>query len=832
MQRLTLILALIFAGTGSLFSQEKEWFIDKPVADIRFEGLKSITKNELYGLIRPYIGQKYSDSLSWDIQSKLYALDYFELIVPEIIEGDQGPGSVILVFEVQEKPLIVDIIFSGNKKIRPGELSDTILVRDGDLLNPGLLQIDEQAIKSLYLEKGFTDASVSSEFQVNEEADQATITFNIVEGTQTKISEIRFIGNDKYVPDNVLRNLMTTKIQSFFNKGLFIETKLQEDIKTIERHYGDMGLVDIQISDVEKSIIFDEKDKMNKMIISIYLDEGEPWKYGGITFSGNNIYTDEEFDALITQIKGETFSLTSFQVDYQKIRDLYADSGYIFTTLTYKDKRDYITQTISYEVSIIERDRAYIENIIIRGNKTTKSYIIRREFPLEEGEVFSNTKIIRGTLNLHNLQYFSEITPTPYPGSQDGLMDLVIDVEEARISNIAFGLSFSGGKEFPIAGTFSWQDKNFLGRGQVIGAKTSVSPATQMVSLKFTEPRMLGNNWMGGIEFSYSHNHRSRVNQDGDLNGVPDPYTTWEEYETADSLVPSSSQMAYDSHFVSSTLSTGYTWFTRLGRLGLATGLRLSWEYVTYDTKKFTPHNSLVRDNLDSWQYSDSIFLRLSWDTRDLQFDPTKGFLLSETITFAGVLETLSSRNYIKSVTQFNWHLLLFDIPVGKKAGRFRSVFSIESAFNAIVYKPWLDPVGNIAETNGFFVDGMFIARGWPISTGEYYRYLWDNTIQFKFPIVPNILSFDIFLDAVGAWQNPSGDISALNNWSGNDWRFSLGAGLRFANPQFPIGIYLVKRFQWKDNVFTWFPDDVGKEWYEFKEAGLDLVIAFDLSIY
>ena len=143
-----------------------------------------------------------------------------------------------------------------------------------------------------------------------------------------------------------------------------------------------------------------------------------------------------------------------------------------------------------------------------------------------------------------------------------------------------------------------------------------------------------------------------------------------------------------------------------------------------------------------------------------------------------------------------------------------------------------MEPVGNIAETNGFFCGWMFIARGWPISTGEYYRYLWDNTIQLKFPIVPNILSFDIFLDAVGAWQNYSGDSSALNNWSGNDWRFSLGAGLRFANPQFPIGIYLVKRFQWKDNKFTWFPDDVGNEWYEFKDVGMDLVIAFDLDIY
>lgn len=831
MRRLVLLLLLNSIVICSLFSQEEDWYVGKPIADIRFKGLGSISENELHGLMRPYIGQKYTNTLSWEIQSKLYALDYFDLIVPEVQEGERGPSAVILIFEVQEKPLIVDVVFSGNKKIRRGELSDTILVKEGDLLNPGSLRIDEQAIMDLYLEKGFIDAAVTSEFEVDENSEEAVVTFIITEGTQTKISEIRFIGNDKYVSDNALRNLMKTKVQSLFNKGLFIETQLQEDIKAIERHYGDQGLIDVRIADVGKEIVFDKKDKFNKMIISIVIEEGEPWKFGGITFTGNKIYSSEELAAMVTQIPGETFSVSKFQIDYQRIRDIYAENGYIFTTLTYSDERDEEAQEVVYHVDIVERDRAYIENIIIRGNTKTKSYIIRREFPLEEGEVFSNTKIIKGTLNLYNLQYFETIQPTPYPGSQDGLMDLVLDVVEAENTDVAFGLSFSGG-DFPVAGNFSWKDKNFLGRGQILGAKVSISPVIQQVSMQFTEPRMLGYQWMGGIELSYAHRLRSRINQDRNSDGVPDPYMTWEDYGEGGNTTPADSQMSYESHYISSGVNTGYTWVTRLGRVGLSTGLRLTWEFVSYDSKTYNPHNSLIRDNLNNWQYSDSMFLRFIWDTRDLQFDPTKGFIFSETLTYAGILEALSNRNYIKSTTRFSWHLLLFDVPIGKKDGRFKSVFSIESVFNAIFDKPWLTSTGNIAETNGFFVDGMFIARGWPISTGEYYKYMWDNTLQFKFPLVPNILSFDIFLDAVGAWQYSTGDSSALDNWSGNDWRFSLGAGFRFANPQFPIGFYLVKRFQWKDNEFTWRPDDVGNEWYEFNEAALDFVIAFDLDIY
>lgn len=828
--RQPIILILLLAGI--ILSAAAQENIDKRIADIRFEGLSSVSENELYGLMRQYIGQIYSDKLSWDIQSKLYALDYFDLITPRIDDGASGTNTVILVFDVQEKPLVSKINFVGNAKVRRGQLLDVVLIKSGDLFNAGALSFDEQVVTELYLEKGFIDAKVSSSFELEENDNTVIITFDIEENTQTKISEIRFVGNDKYVSDNKLRNLISTKAQSLFNKGLFVETTLQEDLKAIEQYYGDQGLVDVSILDLNKEIVSDEEDKINRMLITIVIQEGEPWEYGGMSFQGNTIYRTEELEALLNQESGSTFNLSAFQRDYQKILDLYFENGYIFNSFTYTEERDEEKRILSYNVDIVERDRAHIENIIIRGNSKTKSYLIRRELPIEEGEVFSKARIAEGTLNLLNLRYFDAVEPTPYPGSQDGLMDLVIDVSEGKTTELSFGLSFSGGGDFPLSAQLNWKDRNFIGRGQIIGASLKVSPDVQQVQLSFTEPRLMGLRWSGGLYLSYAHQLRRRINQDHDLNGVPDPYDTWEEYNNAGKSVPGDSQMQYDSHSISLGLNTGYTWQTSVGRLGVSTGLNFIWSYLLYDSKISTPHNRLLRENLDTWKYSDSIFLKLSWDTRDLIFDANKGFLLSQTFTYAGILEAVSNRNYIKSVSRFNWNLLLFDVPVGKKEGRFKSVFSIESAFSAIFDKPWRTPDGDIAETNGFAIDGMFIGRGWPVTTGEYYRFLWDNTAMIKFPIVPNILSFDIFLDAIGAWLTESGEDSALNKWVSDDWRFSLGAGLRFANPQFPIGLYLVKRFQWKDNQFTWFPDDPSSTWYEFPSAGLDLVIAFDLDIY
>ena len=833
MQRIVTALLLISLLSAVAAAQDDQWYLNKPIADIRFEGLSSISENELLGLMRPYIAKPYTDVLSWEIQGKLYALDYFDIIIPDLIPVNENLEQVILVLHVEEKPEITDVLFTGNNKIRRGELLDTVLVKSGDLLNPGSLRIDEQAIVDFYLEKGFIEATAVSRYEVNDQTNKAVVYFDVVEGMQTKISEIRFVGNDIHVSDSTLRSLMQTKTQSLFNKGLFVETKLQEDIKAIEQYYGDQGFIDAEVEDIAKDIVFDKEENLNKMVITIVIKEGDSWTFGGLTFVGNSIYTKEDLDALVSQKSGETFSRTKFQMDYQRITDQYFENGYIFNTFTYEEKRDPEKRTVSYLVSITERDRAHIENIIIRGNDKTKSYVIRREIPLEEGEVFSKTKIYKGMMNLYNLQYFDAVEPNPYPGSENGLMNLVVDVSEGKTSDIGFGLSFSGGTDFPISGQISWNDRNFLGRGQTLGAEITASPDVQQVTLSFTEPRLFGKRWSGGIDFTWSRRDNATANQDKDGNGIPDPFTTWAEYDAADGDVPDDSLMEYTSNYLSSGINTGYSWITRYGRFGFSTGLRVTWQYVNYDADIYTPYNKTIRSNLDTWKYSDSISLSTSWDTRDLQYDPTKGFRLGETLTYTGILRNYSSKNFIKSVTKGSYNLMLFDIPLKEEEKTFRCVMSVSSAFNALFNKPNWTQDDDYLETDGFYIDGMFVARGWPSAESDYYKYLWDNTLQFKFPLFPNILSFDVFLDAVGAWTANRGDTHSLLDMHANDWMFSLGAGLRFANQQFPIGIYLVKRFQWTaDGTFTWFPDDPDEEYYEFNKSGIDIVIAFDMDIY
>ena len=821
--RFPLILVILTTLTFTLTAQEEpDWYQDKPILDIRFSGLDAVSETELKGIVRQYVSLKFTDAISWEIQGKLYALEYFDLILPQALPGDPNNNTVILEFQVKEKPVVKNIIFTGNNRIRKGELLDTILLTKGDMVNKASIKLDAQSIEALYVEKGYIDAKASYTIEKDEESNSASIVFDIVEGDQTTISEILFSGNDKHVSTKTLQSLMKTKPQSLFHKGVLMENQLQEDIQMIEYYYWDRGFMDAEVKDVVKDIIRDEEEGVNNLIITLVITEGEAYTFGGITFEGNDLYPDEELLSMISQEEGEIFNKTRFQTDYQKVTDQYYENGYIYNSFSYDEIRDEEARTVRYEVTVVERDRAHIENIVIRGNDKTKDSVIIRELPFEVGDVFNKADVLGGMTNLFNTQYFAAVEPQTYPGSEDGLMDIVIDVEEGKTANIIFGITFSGGTEFPMAGTLQWNDSNFLGNGTTVGVESTVSPQKQTVSLTYTEPRMFDTRWGVGYDLTYAHSSDTSVYQDLNGDGVIDPYITYNDFENNDKVVPSNYLMEYDSHDISAGVNTGYTWHTGIGRLSSYTGFRAGFEYVEYDEDIYRPWSSDLRDNHHTWMYDDSWWVKGAWDTRDYVGNPSSGFVFSETVTLAGI-SPQSTKDYLKSVTRGQVNFTLFDIPVSEDFN-FKSVLSFNSAFSYLTEKPWQTEEAVDPQEDGFYADGMFVARGWyPERDGQA---LWDNTATLKFPLIPNILAYDVFLDGVGLWKSKE----YLDQMSLPDFKFSLGTGIRFDNPQFPIGIYLVKKFQFEEGGdINWNPEP---DYVTFDNGDLNLVISFGIDIY
>jgi outer membrane protein insertion porin family len=83
---------------------------------------------------------------------------------------------------------------------------------------------------------------------------------------------------------------------------------------------------------------------------------------------------------------------------------------------------------------------------------------------------------------------------------------------------------------------------------------------------------------------------------------------------------------------------------------------------------------------------------------------------------------------------------------------------------------------------------------------------LWDNRFELRMPIAEQLLWWVFFFDGVVATP----EIGDLKGMGLDDFRFSVGGGVRFTIPQFPIRLYLAKRFQYDDiEGWRWLDGDL-----------------------
>ncbi len=820
---------ILFSAAFAFAQQESDWYMGKPIKDITFEGLNHIEMNELEGVIEPYIGRIFNDELFWELQGRIYALEFFDMISPSAVPADQAGSAVVLKFVVTEKPVVTKITFEGNSGLRKNELLDTITLKVNEVVNALKLKADEQAVRDKYLEKGYPDAVVRTTTKTLGDGSLA-VTFIVDEGEKIAIEDFRFEGNSAF-SEKTLRGQLSLKAKSLLNDGAFQESKLIADKESILSYYRERGYVDAKVIDAVQEARKDEEGR-NLLTITFKISEGRQYTFSGITFEGNKIFQTEKLQELVYLKTGQTLNLKRLDADFQRVADLYYENGYIFNSISRKENRNEEQGSISYVLVVVERARAHIENIIIRGNDKTKEAVILREIPLEPGDIFSKTKVISGIRNLYNLQYFSSVVPETPQGSAENLMDLVFNVEEQPTADIQFGLTFSGSSSpdaFPISGLIKWNEKNFLGSGNIFGVELTGSPDTQKLAFQYTERWLFGLPLSGGFDFTIAHaTEKTAQDVSGPIfNGdeeeaFPDPYLTYEEYYDASKTIPSAYLMEYDEWRVSVGFSSGYRFLTKLGNLGLGGGLRTGFVRNSYDDTLYRPFDPTLRDGNNSWLLTNSIWGSLSLDSRDISYDPTKGYYGMQRVGFTGFLAS-EKEHYVRTDTKAEFYQTLFSFQLTDKF-RFRTVLALHSSLSMILAQPFSDEP-TIRSNNRLAIDGMFIARGWYDERTNRGLALWDNWAELRMPLVPNILALDWFVDAAAVRDTPE---ELFHDLTSEDFRFGLGAGIRFAIPQFPFRLSLVKRFKVIDGDVEWQPGSLFRS-ADKPDSGLDFVLSFAL---
>jgi outer membrane protein insertion porin family len=829
-------LIALFAAVFLSAQEDEAWYLDKTIKSIEFTGVKTADKRDLDGIIKPFVGKKFSDELFLDLQSRIYELDYFETLEPSAIPVEKDPGSVIIRFAVTEKAIIEAVRFEGNSGLKAIDLLAVVTTKAGDLSNKLRLAQDEDAIMALYREKGYSQAAVRGEERKEDKG--VAVYFVINEGQEVTVKKVAITGNQAF-SEKTLKAGLSLKETGFLQPGAFRSELVDESRLMILKYYKDRGYPDALVSDGSISYETDEKKNRSLATVTFQVQEGKSYQYGGMSFEGNVIFTTDKLNSLVYQKKG-VLNDSKFQADLARIRNLYFENGYVFSQITTAESRDEEAGTVSYVVKIVERDRAHISDISIRGNEKTKDKVILREFPLEAGDVFSKKKIEEGMTNLYNLQYFSEIVPDLVPVSEQ-VVDLILNVKEQSTAGFNFGLSYQpvtgNPAAIPIGGFVKWNDSNFLGNGQRFEINMEGSPSKQSLIFGFTERWLLDTRWLGGVDLSFSHEQKS-VAQDVLFpifnDGVPDPYSSLEEYRAANYVIPADSMMNYDSWSFMLSPATGYLFKTGIGDVGVRLSESNKLENLFYDEAANRPYTADIRKNHDNWLLTDSFTFYTYFDAlKPSNFNPGSGIGIANRFSLTGFFP-FEAQHFLLDDVKAEVFATLFDIPVSD-TWKFKAILGAHSSFTAIFPIPGVP----MAVNTGSYprVDGMMTMRGWTDlqkfdATGIFY-----NWLELRMPIVEQIAWIDFFLDA-GAFQTPSGlllpgiggatvqtDRPDLSYLGLDNFAFSAGMDVRFTIPQLPIKIGIAKKFVIQNGALQGAGGDIFKNAAD-AASGFSLVIS------
>lgn len=501
----------------------------------KIEGPKTVAEEAVRAHVRLRKGMKFDQkSLDQSIRS-LYQTGLYDAI--DATRTASANGGMDIEFVIVPKYRVSQVVFKGNKEYSARRLQEEISSYAGSTLSEVEVKRDADKLKAFYQKKGYSLAKVNFSVERNDEQGKGAVIFDIDEGADIEIQNIRFtgdpnvekeygffgrIGHYMFAKDNpaelnslkLLKEMKTDTwipiISHITDNGRFKDEEFQADIEKLRKVYRDHGYLDVEIDESKIKFEFPDADNPGDMDIVINIVPNRQYKVGKVSFKNNKLFKSEKLMPFVEYYDlttGNVFSPSKVDEMIEKIRIYYDEYGYIDTIVRALRKPNVETGDIDLVIDIIESGKFYLESINIQGNSKTKSEVIIRELALAPGDIFDLARMKSSENRLKETRFFDEVTLSPEATNIPNRRNLRIVVKEGRTGNLTFGAGFSTIESLVATveitqGNFDYENyKNyFQGAGQKFRIRGSIGLKSNQIIVSFEEPWVFNRNLAYGID--------------------------------------------------------------------------------------------------------------------------------------------------------------------------------------------------------------------------------------------------------------------------------------------------------------------------------------------
>ena len=722
------------------------------VRKIEMSGLKQIDKTSVRQKIFSQVGKPLNRVRVSEDVKRIFKMNFFEDIQVGIRPHPEG--GVTLIFHIKERPTIMAVRYDiEGDAVDLEDIKKVVDLKRFGILDEAAIRFNLSKIEELYIDEGHFLADTS--YSLEKVSDGVVVTLHVDEGKKVEVRHIYLTGN-KAVSASEIKGIMATHETGYFSFitkfGQFKKQFFREDIKRIQLLYLTKGFIQVQVGEPVVSLSPDKK----WMSITIHIKEGPRYKVGDIDVKMAEVAGDDgkpvadawliPKEQLLKDVeikKAEWFDYQELQKDVGRLGDLFRDKGYANTVVTFEPGVNPKTRIVDVTFKVQKGDLVYFRRIDIRGNKSTRDKVIRRQLKVAEGDLYSATGIRRSKRRIGVLGFFDKIEVKPRPTDRPDRMDLVVDVKEKQTGTFQVGAGFSSLESFIVTAQIA--KDNFLGRGQRVSLNATISAIRQLISLSFFEPYFF----------------------DTPLTFAFDAFN-------------------FDEDFV------GFTRTRRGGNLSfgyrLSDDISLSLTYTLEDVEATLRSSDIEFKGYPSAGLTSSVRLTAAIDTRNNRLFPSEGTYSTLSAEIAHEY-TGSENEFFRLIGRTRWY---FGLP-------------LNMVFKVNLTGGWVTSLGDspVPLFERFFVGGIYTVRGFErnsLGPGVPVASFPDSTpgrfnvggvkqlifnAELEIPIFAEVgIRGVLFFDAGNAWDIDE-DLNPL------DMRTAVGFGFRWQSPVGPL------RFEW-----------------------------------
>ncbi|SUZ77776.1 uncharacterized protein METZ01_LOCUS30630 [marine metagenome] len=518
-----ILVTLVFLGVYSLsvFSHSTSAQttgsagLSASIAEIEIKGTSELESSQIMFLIESQVGDILDrEIIRRDIHA-IYKMKLFEDVqaeVEELDEGESGIKSYLLRYLVKERPRLAEVKLKGVLLVERTVIEENMTLLQYDPYDPEKIALNEQIILEHYRSEGYPRVSVNSIIEtVEADADNAGERFRVVfemnEAPRVYLTDIYVSGTKYYSELEIKRFILSSEIDcvSWANhSGLFREEMINQDLSVITQHYLKKGYIKVFVDKPEVTLI--HNPDYSRVDVRLNITEGDQYFIGKIEVSGDVLGDQEILKEDLLLEEGEIYNPFLQNRDRSGISEIYHEQGYAFVRVIPETVINEETKIVDVTFRVVKGEKAYIGRLEIAGNVETRDHVIRREFEVQEEELFNGKKLLRSQQNINRLGFFqSGVLLERSPRDQENnMLDILARLKETQTGTFQAQMGYSDFSGFSGGVTIS--KGNLLGTGRTL--RFSAQFAEQSVQQKFDatliDPRLFDSQVSGSIFSSRS----------------------------------------------------------------------------------------------------------------------------------------------------------------------------------------------------------------------------------------------------------------------------------------------------------------------------------------